>query len=153
MIYSFIAYLTEANSMRLVDIAKRPFAYSLDSFISCSNPRRDTASDITITIEASSTLCPLSIIHHSPLDFTSPSMLQSYSVSNHIAHTFHHTFPLKTLFDSFRLNYYPFRFTPFSLAWRNESNLHHRLIASFFSKSTLPQYTTLSHLLHHLNFF
>ena len=68
-------YLTQASSMHFADIAKRPFAYSLDSFIFCSNPRRVTAADITITTEVSSTLSPHLIIHHSPLHFTSPSIL------------------------------------------------------------------------------
>ena len=79
--------------MCLADIAKRSFSYSFDSFISCSNLRRVTASDITITTEASSTLSPLSIIHHSPLHFTSPSILQSYSVPKPMAHTSHHIDP------------------------------------------------------------
>ena len=83
-------YLTQASSMHLADIEKRPFAYCFDSFISCSNPRRVTASDITIPTEASSTLSPLSIIRHSLLHFTSTSILQSYSVPKPIAHTFHH---------------------------------------------------------------
>ena len=83
-------YLTQANSMRLADIAKRPFVYSFDSCISCSNPRRVTASDIPINTEASSTLYPLSIIRHSPLNFTSPSILQPYPVPKPIAHTFYH---------------------------------------------------------------
>ena len=49
-------YFTQASSMRLADITLRPFAYSFDSLISCSNPRRVTTSDITITTEWSSTL-------------------------------------------------------------------------------------------------
>ena len=83
-------YLTQARSMHLVDIAKRPFSYSFDSFISCSNPRRVTVSDITIPTEASSNLSLLSIIHYSPLHFTYLSILQSYSVTKPIAHIFHH---------------------------------------------------------------
>ena len=46
-------YPTQASRMHLADIAKRPFAYSFDSFISCSNPYRVTASEITIPTEAS----------------------------------------------------------------------------------------------------
>ena len=68
-------YLTQARGMRLVDIANQQFAYSVDSFISFSNPRRVTVSDSTITTEATSTLSPLSTIHHFPLYFTSPSIL------------------------------------------------------------------------------
>ena len=49
-------YLIQAHGLRLVDIAKRPFANSFDSFIFCSNPRRATVSDNTITTEATSTL-------------------------------------------------------------------------------------------------
>ena len=44
-------YLTQARGMRLIDIAKRLFAYSFDSFISYSNPRRVTISDSTTTTE------------------------------------------------------------------------------------------------------
>ena len=42
-------YFTQASRMRLADIAQRLFAYSFDSFISCFNPRRVAASDITTT--------------------------------------------------------------------------------------------------------
>ena len=49
-------YPTQASRMHLADIAKRPFAYSFDSFISCSNLRRFSSSDSTITTEASSIL-------------------------------------------------------------------------------------------------
>ena len=37
--------------------------------------------------------------------------------------------------------------------FRFETDLYHHRIASFFSKSNLAQYTTLSHLLHHFNLF
>ena len=152
-------YLAQACSMRLVEIAKRPFAYSFDSFISCSNPRRVTISDSTITTEASSTLSPLLTIHHSPLYFTSPSIILSYSVPKPTAHTFHHIVLPKAIiwlsFDSVTtsfgslLSLWPggtvtdFRF----------ENLHHHRISSFFTKSTLPQCTTLLHLLHHFKLF
>ena len=49
-------YLTQARSVRLADIVKRPIAYSFGSFISYSNPRRVTTSKITITTEIFSTL-------------------------------------------------------------------------------------------------
>ena len=42
---------TQTSSMRLADITLRPFAYSFDLFISSSNRRRVTTSDITITTE------------------------------------------------------------------------------------------------------
>ena len=152
--------LTQVRGICLVDIAKRPFAYSFDSIIACSNPRRVTTSDSTITTEASSTLSPLSTIHHSPLYFTSPSILQSYSVPKPIAHTFHHIVPPEDIiwlsFDSIT--------TSFGLLlslwprgtvtdFRFETNLHHYRISSFFSKSTLPQYTIFSHFLHHFKLF
>ena len=86
-------YLLQAHDMQLVDIAKRLYAYSFDSFISCSNPRHVTVSDSTITTEATSTLSPLSTIHHSPIHFTSSSILQSYSVLNTITSTFHPIVP------------------------------------------------------------
>ena len=72
-------YLIQAHDIHLVDISKQPYAYSFDSFISCSNPRRVTVSDSTITTETTSTLFPLSTIHHSLIHFTSLSILQSYS--------------------------------------------------------------------------
>ena len=86
-------YLTHARSIRLADIALRPFAYSFDSFISWSSPRRVTASDIAITAEVSSTLFLLFIIHHSPINFTSTSILRSYSVPKPISNTCHHIVP------------------------------------------------------------
>ena len=48
-------YLTQSSIMRLADIALRLFTYGFGSFISCSNSRRVTTSDITITTEESST--------------------------------------------------------------------------------------------------
>ena len=138
-------YLTQARGMRLVDIAKRPFAYSFDSFISCSNLRRVTTSDSIITTEASSILSLLSTTHHSPFHFTSPSILQSYSVPKPIAYTLHHIVPpeniiwlsfesITTSFGS-RLSLWLGRTV---IDFRFEINLHHHRIASFFSKSTLP---------------
>ena len=93
-------YLTQASRMRLSDLALRPFVYNFDSFNSCSNPRRVTDFDITITTEASSTLLPLSIIHHSPIYFTSKSILQSYSIPKPTSHIFHYIVPLRTLYGS-----------------------------------------------------
>ena len=151
-------YPTQASRMHLADIAKRPFAYSFDSFIFCSNPRRVTASDITITTEVSSTFSSLLIIQYSPLHFTSPSILQSYSVPKPIAHTYHHIVSSEDIillsFDSIATSFGSL----FSLwsggtvtDFRFETNLHHHRIASFFSKSTLSQYKTLSHLFIPLN--
>ena len=142
--------------MRLADIAKRSFAYSFDSFISCSNPRRVTASDITITTEASSNLSPLSIIHHSLIHFTSKSILQSYSIPKPISNTFHHIIPPEDIiwlsFDSITTSFWSLlslwpggTVTEFKF----ETTLRNRRIASFYSASTLPQYTTLFHLFHH----
>ena len=153
-------YLIQAHDMQLVDITKRPYAYSFDSFISCSNPRHVTVSDSTITTEATSTLSPLSTIHHSPIHFTLSSILQSYSVSNTITSIFHHIVPpediiwlsfdsITTSFDSLLFLWPGGTVTDF----RFKTDLHHRRITSFFSKSTLPQYTTLSHLLHHFHLF
>ena len=97
-------YLSQARGIHLVDIVKRPFAYSFNSFFSCSNPRRVTTSDSNITTEASSTISPLSTIHHYPLHFTSSSILQSFYVPKSIAHTFHHIVPPENIiwlsFDS-----------------------------------------------------
>ena len=86
-------YLTQASCMHLADSTTRPFACSFDSFVACSNPRRVTTSDTTISTEASSTLYPLSIIHHSPLLFTFPSILQSHSVPKPTSNTFPTSFP------------------------------------------------------------
>ena len=131
--------------MCLVDIAKRPFAYSFDSFISCSNPRRVTASDITIANEASSILSPLSTIHHYPLHFTSPSIHQSYSVLKSTAHTFHHIVPPEDIiwisFDSITTSFGSLLFLwsrGTVTCFRFETNLYHHRIASFLTKSTLP---------------
>ena len=91
-------YLTQARSMHLVDIAKRPFSYSFDSFISCSNPRRVTASNSTITTE---TYSPLP---HFQLFSIFHFILHPYLFFNHIPSqnllliSFITLFPLKTLF-------------------------------------------------------
>ena len=153
-------YLIQAHDMRLVYIEKRPFAYSFESFISCSIPRRVTFSDSTITTEANSTLSPLSTIHYFPIHFTSSSILQLYSVSKTFTPTFHHIVPPEDIiwlsFDSITTS-----FGSLLSLWhggtitdlRFEIDLHHHRIASYFSKSTLPQYTAFSHLLHHFNLF
>ena len=153
-------YLTQARGIRLVDIAKRPFIYRFNSFVSCSNPRRVTVSDSTITTETTSTLSPLSTVHHFPLHFTSSSILQSYSVPKTIAHTFHEIVPPEDIswlsFDSITTTFGSLLFLwPGGMVtdFRFQTNLHHHRIASFFSKSTLPQYTTLSHHLHLLHHF
>ena len=83
-------YLTQAGRIRLSNITLRPFAYSFNSFNSCSNPRRVTASDITVTTEISLTFPPLTIINHAPIHFTSTFILPPYSVPKPIPHTFHH---------------------------------------------------------------
>ena len=111
-------------------------------------------------IETTSTLSPLSTIHHSPLHLTSPSILQSYSFSKTIVHTFHHIVPLEdiiwlsfnsvTTFFGSLLYLWPGGTVAY---FRFETNLHHHRIASFFSKSTLPQHTTLLYLLHHFKSF
>ena len=102
-------YLIQAHDMHLVYIEERPFAYSFESFISCSNPRRVTVSDSIITTEATSTLSPLSTIHHFPIHFTSSSILQSYSVSSTIASTFHPIVPPEDIiwlsFDSITISF------------------------------------------------
>ena len=93
-------YLTQARSMRLADIAKRPFAYSFGSFISCSNPRRVTASEITITTEKSSTLphFQLFIILHFTL---LPYLLFNHIPFQNLLHIpFITLFPLMTLLGS-----------------------------------------------------
>ena len=95
-------YLTQSSSIHLADIAKRPFTYSFNSFIFCSNLNRVTASDITITTKASSTFSSLLIIQYSPLHFT----LLPHPFFNHIPfQSLLHIpitvlFPLKTLFYS-----------------------------------------------------
>ena len=85
--------LIQASCMHLAHRTTRPFAYSFDSFVACSNPHRVTTSDTTKSTAASSLLSPLSIIHHSPLHFTSPSILQSYSVPKSTSNTFRHVVP------------------------------------------------------------
>ena len=79
--------------MRVNNITLRPFAYSYDSFSTCSNPHRITASDITVATEASFLLPPLTTFHHSLIHFTSKTVLQLYSAPKHISHTFHHIVP------------------------------------------------------------
>ena len=49
-------YLIQASRMHLADRTTRPFAYSFDYFVACSNPRRVTTSDTTISTAASSSL-------------------------------------------------------------------------------------------------
>ena len=71
-------YLTQANRIRVNDIALRSFAYSCDSFITCANPCRINTSNITIATESSSLIPPLSIIHHSLFHFISKPIIQSY---------------------------------------------------------------------------
>ena len=91
-------YLTQSSRMCLADLALRPFSYSFYWFNSCYNPCRVTTFAITITTEASSTLPPVSIIHHSPILFTFKSIIQSYSVPKPISHTFHHISPQRTVY-------------------------------------------------------
>ena len=94
-------YLTQACGMRLIDIAKRPFAYSFDSFITCSNLRRFSSSDSTITTEASS------ILPHFQLFISLHFILLRQLFFNHIPSQnlllipFITLFPLKISFCSF----------------------------------------------------
>ena len=153
-------YLTQASHIRPTDIAQRPSAYSFDSFISCSNPCRITTSDITITTETSSIFSPLSIIHHSPIHFTSKSIFWSHSVPKPISNTLHHIAPPEEIiwlsFDLITTN-----FGSLLSLWSGgtvadlkfKTTLRNYRIASSFSPSTLPQYITLSHLLHRFKLF
>ena len=157
LIYSSIA-ISLKRVVCTLPILQSDHLFIVSIIVSCSNPRRITASDITIPTEVSST--PLPIIHHSSRHFTSPSILQSYTVPTPITHTFHHivspedimwlSFELITTSFGSLLSLWPKGTVTY---FRFETNLHHHRIASFFSKCTLPQYTTLYHLLYHFNFF
>ena len=85
-------YLTQASSIRLAGIALRPFDCRFDSFISCSNPCRVTASDITITTDASSTL------PHFPSFVTLQLTLLPHLFFNHIPFQNLFQIPCITLF-------------------------------------------------------
>ena len=91
-------YLTQAARMRADDVAQRPFVYSYDASNTCSNPRRITTSNVTIVTKSSSILPALSIIHHSPINFTSMYTVQSYPINKPTSHNFHHIVPQKTSF-------------------------------------------------------
>ena len=86
-------YLTQASRMRLADIAQRPFTYSFDFFISYSNLRRVTVSIITITTIALSTLSLLSIIHHSPIHFTSKIFFNHFRSKTYFEYFVSHCSP------------------------------------------------------------
>ena len=91
-------YLIQASCMHLADRTKRPFAYSFDSFVACSNPRRVTACDTTISTASSSPL------PHFQLFTTLHLTLLPHQVSNHIPSQillqilFVTLFPLKKLY-------------------------------------------------------
>ena len=91
-------YLIQASCMHLADRTKRPFAYSFDSFVACSNPRRVTACDTTISTASSATL------PHFQLFTTLHLTLLPHQFSNHIQSQillqilFVTLFPLKKLY-------------------------------------------------------
>ena len=89
--------LTHVYRTRVNDITVRPSAYSYYSLNTCANVRRITTFDITVATQASSLLPPLSIIHHSPINFTSKPIIQLYSTLSVISHTFHHVVLPKTI--------------------------------------------------------
>ena len=91
-------HLTQAARMRADDVAQRPSVYSYNTFNTCSNPRRITTSNVTIVTKSSSLLPALSIIHHSPINFTSMYTVQSYPINKPTSHNFHHIVPQKTSF-------------------------------------------------------
>ena len=72
-------YLVQPCYMRANDIVLRLFDYCYDTFTTCSNPCRITISNTTVVTKSSSLLSQLSIVYHSPFNFTSMSLVQSYS--------------------------------------------------------------------------
>ena len=62
--YEFTIILIQASCMHLADRTTRPFSYSFDSFVVCSNPRRVTTFDTTISTAVSS---PLPTFNYSSL--------------------------------------------------------------------------------------
>ena len=93
-------YLIQASCMHLGDRTTRPFAYSFDSFVACSNPRHVTISGTTISTAVSSPL------PHFQLFITLHFTLLPHLFSNHIPFQnlfqilFVTLFPLKTLYCS-----------------------------------------------------
>ena len=93
-------YLIQASCMYIVDRTTRPFAYTFDSSVACSNPRRVTTSDTTIFTAVSS---PLPLFQ---LFITLHFTLLPHLFSNHLPFQnllqilFVTSFPLKTLYGS-----------------------------------------------------
>ena len=84
--------------MRVIDIALQPFAYTYDTFTTCSNLRRVTTSDTIIVTKSSSLILLLPIFHYSPINFTSRPIVQSYSILPPTSTIFHHIVPFKHIF-------------------------------------------------------
>ena len=83
----FYRYLVQAYTMRAADTAQRSFAYCHDTFTSCSNPRRVVASDTIVVTKLSSTLSPLLIVHHSPVNLFQHQFYNQFLLSD-INHQF-----------------------------------------------------------------
>ena len=150
-------YFTQPSRVRANDIVQRPFVNSYDYFNTCSNPRCVTSPDTTITIEASSFLPSLSIIHHFPINSTFTPIAQPYSALSPKTYTFHHiVLPEVIMWLFFDTVTTSFGFLLF--LWSGDSvtnfsfetdpkNYH---IYSFLPSSTPSTSITLSHSLHHL---
>ena len=91
-------YLVQPYYMQANDIILRPFDYCYDTFTTCSNPCRITISNTTVVTKSSSLLSQLSIVYHSPINFTSMSLVQSYSTISPELLIFVLFFYLKTFF-------------------------------------------------------
>ena len=76
-------YLDQSYSMRAADTVQRYFAYCHDTFTSSSNPRRFVSSDTIVVTKSSSTLSPIPLVHHAPINLISTPILQSVPPLRH----------------------------------------------------------------------
>ena len=97
-------YLDQSYSMRAADTVQRYFAYCHDTFTSSSNPRRFVSSDTIVVTKSSSTLSPIPLVHHAPINLISTPILQSVPPLRHKPPIFYHSFPTEDIlwlsFDS-----------------------------------------------------
>ena len=80
-------YLIQTYTMRAKNTTQRLFVYCHDNFTSVSNPRRVVDSDTIVVTKSSSNFPPLSIVHHSPVNFISTQIYNQFLLSN-INHSF-----------------------------------------------------------------
>ena len=157
LIFSFIVFATK------IFVCDLTISYSDHLFTvvivinTCSNLRRITSSDTTITTESPFILPCFSIIHHSPINCISTPIAQSYSTLSPKSHTFQHIVPPEGIiwlsFDTFTIFFGSLlsfwlgtSVTNFSF----ETDSKHYQIYSLLPSSTQSTYISLSHLLHHL---